>query len=291
MKLTYYPGCSLHGTAREFDESTRAVCRLLGIELRELAGWVCCGATSGHSTSRDLGLAIAGYNLTLTEPGDDLLVPCAACFSRLRAAAVELSEESDAATRVIEALDGRWHGDVKVEHIAGMLASDEMLDTVRQRVRVALTGLRGVPYYGCLVARPPKVTGMAEFEDPRPLDLVMKSIGMEVADWSYKTDCCGGALTLSEREVGERLVNKLFGWALEAGAECIVTACPLCQSNLDTFQEPVEFENSGKKYSLPVFFVTELVALALGAPDTHRWWRRHMIDPAPLLKSKGVIAE
>ena len=151
-----------------------------------------------------------------------------------------------------------------------------------------LTGLAGVAYYGCLSQRPPKVTDAENPENPTSMDNLLRMIGMEVRPWSYKTDCCGASLTLTRTDLVHRLSGNLFEAAEEAGAECLVTDCPLCQSNLDTRQAEIEARR-GKQYNLPVFYVTELMALAFGDRRTAGWWKKHFVDPTPLLQSKGLL--
>ena len=153
-----------------------------------------------------------------------------------------------------------------------------------------LAGLKGVAYYGCLSQRPPKVTDADQPENPVSMDRLLETIGMEVCPWSYKTDCCGASLTLTRLDVIHKLSGDLFEAAQEAGAECLVTDCPMCQSNLDTREGEIEVLR-GKRFDLPVFYVTELIALAFGDRRTSRWWKKHFVDPAPLLRRKGLLAE
>ena len=163
-----------------------------------------------------------------------------------------------------------------------------MISAVRGRVTRPLRGLAGVAYYGCLSQRPPKITDAESPENPMSMDDLMDVIGMEVRPWSYKTDCCGVSLTLTRTDVVRKLSGDLFEAAQEAGAECLVTDCPMCQSNLDTQQTEIEAER-GKRYGLPVFYLTELMALSFGDPRAARWWKKHFVDPRPLLASKGLL--
>jgi len=168
------------------------------------------------------------------------------------------------------------------------LERPELLSTVKRKVARPLVGLLGVPYYGCLSQRPPKVTDAPSPEDPTAMDQLMRAIGMTVQPWSYKTDCCGGSLAMARTDLVCKLSGDLFEAAAEAGAECLVTDCPLCQSNLDTREAQIEADR-GRRYDLPVFYVTELMALAFGDPRTERWWKRHFVDPVPLLRRKNLL--
>jgi heterodisulfide reductase subunit B len=161
----------------------------------------------------------------------------------------------------------------------------EKIATLKKRT---LNGLKVACYYGCLLVRPPKVTGAKNHENPQEMDRLMALIGAEPVPWSYKTDCCGGSLVISRTDIVRRLTQKLFDGALRAGAEAIVVACPLCQSNLDSRQEEISRE-AGKRYNLPVFYFTELIGLAMGHGDAGKWFKRHFVNPAKLLAAKGLV--
>jgi len=283
VEVSYYPGCSLHGMAAEYDESIRAVCETLGVSLVELEDWNCCGASSAHFLDHDLAVRLSARNIAAAErAGLDLLVPCAACFHQTKMAEKEL--QKDAARWIDEPYEGK----VEIYHVNEFFDSPEWIAAIRQKTVKPLAGLAAVPYYGCLSQRPRKVTDAGSPENPVSMDRLLGAIGMEVRKWTYKTDCCGASLTLTRTDLVRKLTGNLFEAAAEAGAECLVTDCPLCQSNLDTNQAEIEAQR-GKQYGLPVFYVTELMALAFGAGNTNRWWKRHFVDPAPLLQKKGLL--
>lgn len=283
MEVSYYPGCSLHGMAAEYDESIRSVCRTLDVSLAELDDWNCCGASSAHFLDEELAVRLSARNMRIAErQGRELLVPCAACFQRLKHADKQLRKDP-----------GRWadepyEGKAAIWHVNDFFHRPELLKIVKQRVTRPLTGLAGVAYYGCLSQRPAKVTDSPSPENPTSMDDLLRALGMEARPWSYKTDCCGGALAMARTDLVRKLSGDLFEAAQEAGAECLVTDCPLCQSNLDTREGEIEAER-GKRYNLPVFYVTELMALAFGAARAGAWWKRHLVDPRPLLAAKGIV--
>ena len=163
-----------------------------------------------------------------------------------------------------------------------------MLQRVKEAVKKPLSGLKVACYYGCLVVRPPKVTGVVNYEDPQGMDELMKAAGAESANWSYKTDCCGGSLVLGRPDVVRRLIGKLLDMTLEAGADCLVTCCPMCQSNLDTGERGLSKE-TGRDYSVPIFYFTELLGLALDLPGVEGWLKRHLVSPRELLSAKGLL--
>ena len=281
MIVSYYPGCSLEGTASEYDESTRAVCQTLGIELEELEDWNCCGASSAHSTDEYLSVALPARNLSIAaKKGFKLVVPCAACYSRFKVA--------QAAQGVAIDVEIPGPDAVEVTHLLDFICEEPNLEKVKEKVVKPLTDLKTVAYYGCLTVRPPKITGAADYEDPTGMDGLMTLVGAQSLPWSYKTDCCGGSLSMSRVDVVIDLVNRLFKMAREAGAECLVTACPMCQANLDTRQREVN-NKYNEDYYLPVFYFTELLGLAFSHPDVSKWLSRHLVDPTKLLHAKGLI--
>ena len=282
MKIAYYPGCALHGTAWEYDQSIRKSCEALGVELQELKDWNCCGASSAHILNEKLSYLLPARNLAIAETdGLDLLVPCAACYNRLKAAQKKAKEENSYQKEL------PLKGNTRIVHINEFFCEQEMVQRIRGQVKKALTGLHPVTYYGCLTARHPRVTGMVHYEDPRGMDCVLEALGTEARPWSYKTDCCGGNLMMTRVDIVKRLSGTLFAEALEAGADCIVTDCPLCQANLDTREKEIARE-AGKEYDLPVFYISELIGLALGL-DAAKWWKRHIVDPRRLLAEKGLM--
>ena len=283
MEVSYYPGCSLHGMATEYDESIRAVCETLDITLAELPDWNCCGASSAHFVDDDLAIRLPARNMAIAErEGRELLVPCSACFQRLKHADKELKEDP------ARWIDGPYEGKATVYHVNEFFDRPELVKSIKEKVSRPLKGLAGVAYYGCLSQRPPKVTDSRSAENPTSMDHLLRAIGMEVRPWSYKTDCCGASLTLTRTDVVRKLSGDLFEAAVEAGAECLVTDCPMCQSNLDTRQSEIEAERD-RRYNLPVFYLTELMALAFGDGRAAAWWKRHFVDPTPLLGGKGLM--
>jgi heterodisulfide reductase subunit B len=271
----YYPGCSLHSTGLEYGLSTQAV-------FEQLPDWNCCGASSAHALNHTLALALPARNLALAqETGRDLVTPCAACFSRLKSADYALRNDSKSRSE-IEALVGFiFSGETEVRPVMAVLFEDFGADRVAAQVKQPLAGLKVVPYYGCLLVRPPAVAGFDDPDEPRVMSALLRAAGAEVKPWSYATDCCGAGLSLSRADVVQDLVGRLVERAREAGAEALVTACPLCQTNLEMRQtvEP----------KMPAFYITELLGLAFGIPAARQWWPKHLVDPRPLLRSAGLV--
>ena len=283
MKVSYYPGCSLHGTAKEYDLSVRSVSRALGIELEEIEDWSCCGATSAHSTNFKLSVALPARDLIAAEKkkDQDVMVPCAACFNRFKTAEHHLRNDPALRAEVEEIVGGRYQGSVAVRNPIDIIANTIGLEVLQEKVVKKLAGLKPVSYYGCLLLRPPEVCRFDDTENPVLLDRILEALGTEVRPWSFKTDCCGGSLTISKTEIVVQMVNRLMAMAREAGANCLVTACPVCMANLDM--------RASVDAGLPVFYFTELAALAMGQEGTEKWFRLHHKDPRPLLKRLDLL--
>jgi len=285
---SYYPGCSQLSSAEEYGISALEVSEALGFRLETLPDWNCCGASSAHMTNHLLAVSLPGRNLARArERGGDLVVVCAACYHNLKKAQDEILGDEKLARRVeaVIGADPRFRG--RIVHLLDVIAEEVGLEGLKERVRRPLEGLKPVSYYGCLMVRP---RGMIESDDPdnpRLMDGLMRALGAEVMNWSYKTDCCGGSLSLTRTDVVVTLVNRLFEAAEEAGANCIVVACPMCLANLEMRQREGKL-SFGLEHDLPVFFFTEMLGLALGLPGAEEWFSRHLIDPLPLLYGAGL---
>lgn len=281
MKFFYYPGCSLEATAKDYDHSARVVCRSLGIELVESKDWCCCGSTSAHSLDRLLSLALPARNIALAqEAGSDLITPCAACFNRLKRADRLLSENEKIRREVEAVVEFRYTGAVKIFSLLEAIVNIYGLEQIAARIKKPLNGLQVVCYYGCLLVRPPEVTNFDRPENPLVMDNLMTALGAEVKMWSYKTECCGAYQGVVNSKFTARLVNTLLAAATEAGAQALVTSCPLCQANLEM--------RRNSSFTLPSFYFTELMAIALGSPVQKIWLNKHLVDPLPLLRSLSL---
>jgi len=284
MRISYYPGCSLKGTARDYEESVRAACSLLDIELCELEDWNCCGATAAHSLSHRAGINLPGRNLVLAEKaGMDMVVPCPLCFNRLKTAEQELlGERKDQYDLSITG------GMIKVWDLADYLSQETILRHMASKLKKELKWLRPVCYYGCMASRPPRVTGESDYENPMSMDRILECLGAEVIQWSYKTDCCGASHLVARPDIVFELVGKLFREADRAGANCIVVSCQMCQANLDLHQDKI-IKQIGADFYFPVFYFTELIGLALAHKDTGKWLKRHFVDPKRLIREQDEV--
>ena len=281
MRYSYYPGCSAHSTGLEYTLSTEATLRQLDVELEEIEGWNCCGASSAHALNHRLALTLPARNLALAQKaGGDLLIPCAACYNRLKGAELALRSNSEARAEIEADVGFNFTGQVRIRPLLAILHEDFGPQRVAAETRRPLSGLKVVPYYGCLLVRPPRVAQFDDPDDPRLMASLLRAAGAEVMPWSHATDCCGAGLSLPRSDAVYRLVGRLAERAREADAEALVTACPLCQVNLE-MRQPA-------RPRLPAFYFTELLGLAFDLPEARRWWPKHLIDPRPLLRSHNL---
>ena len=288
MKFAYYPGCALHSTAREYDMSARAVCQALGIELEEIPGWICCGASSAHMTSELLSLALPVSTLVSSqELGLDTAVCCAACYSRLRVADwVMSSGDYRRVDNVDELVGSRYRGEVNVRHLLEIIATEYGLDALREKVTVDLSGLKVAAYYGCLLVRPPEVVAFDDPENPTVMDELIMALGAEAVEWSYKIECCGASLGLTTRtDVVLKLGRDILQSAASAGADALLVACPLCQANLDLREAQIN-KRYGTDFDLPIMYFTQLIGLALGIPPKELGLGKLIVSPKKLLTAK-----
>ncbi len=280
---SYYPGCSLSSTAREYDVSTRLVFKNLGLDLQELADWNCCGASAAKGTNHLLGLALPGRVLQQAEEKSlPLTTPCPECYSRLRFAAHEMKDES-VRRQVSEVLEKDLQNNVVVEPTLKIIWEYEG----DLHLKKSLAGLKAVAYYGCLFVRPKAVADFDDEENPRSMDDIVARLGVEMLDWSFRSECCGAYLSIPKPEVAYRLVYRILRGAKQGGAECVGVACPLCQANLDTRQKTVEARYK-ESMGLPIIYFTQLMGLAMGYSPEELLLDKHLTDPLPLLRSKGL---
>lgn len=276
---SYYPGCSLHGTAKEYDRSLRLVAGKLGLELQEIPDWNCCGATAAHSTDELLGLALPARNLMLAAvSGRPVLAPCAMCFNRMKVTQHELRDPARRAA--VERLLGESEKTGFWPEVLSLLqafAGDEMLAAVEGAVVRPLEGLKVACYYGCLLVRPAEIVQPDSVENPQTMDRLVAKLGAEALDWPFKTECCGASLALARTDIVLALGRRLLSMARDVGADCIVTACPMCHSNLDTRQGQIK-ARFGESFDMPILYITELMGLAFGFSPKELWLDKHLTD-------------
>ena len=284
--VAYYPGCSLHSTAGEFDGSARAVAEALDLAIIEPDGWVCCGSSAAHRIDPELATELPMKNLALIEQSGfkEVTMPCAACFNRHKAAQYEIRHDAEHKSLVDDAIGYEYQDSVQVNTLTETILKHVGAEGVRARVKKPLEGLRVVAYYGCLLTRPPRVTEAEHPENPTDMDELLAALGAEVVDWSYKTVCCGAAHALTRPDIVRTLSGNLVHHAREVEADAIAVACPLCHMNLDTRQMQIKYTEP-----MPILYFTQLMALALGLPEKAMAFKKNVVDPRPLLAAHDLL--
>ncbi|HEY3411658.1 MAG TPA: CoB--CoM heterodisulfide reductase iron-sulfur subunit B family protein [Armatimonadota bacterium] len=287
MTIGYYPGCSLEGTAREYDESVRLTAGALDIELKEVDDWSCCGATSAHSVNHLLSLALPARNLALAESAghDAVLAPCAACYNRLARASHEVATDSELAAKMPKIIGRPFANSVKVRTVVDVLR--EAIPSIKAKATKPLDGMKVACYYGCLLMRPPEVSGSDDPENPTCMEDVAKAAGAQPVSWNLRLECCGGSMSVPRTGSVVRLGRAILADARAAGAEALVVACPMCHSNLDFRQSAMA--NRGEA-PMPVFYISQLVGLALGLPAKELGLDRHFVSVRSLLDNRPAAA-
>jgi heterodisulfide reductase subunit B len=291
MKYHYYPGCSLEGTAREYDQSARALLAALGVQLSVIDGWTCCGASAAEATSALLALALPARNLALAErqaEAMDVLVPCSACYLNLKTAAEKTRTDALLAAQINAVLGAEQlhlQGRLRVRHLLDVLTTDLGAAAVRAKVVRPLTGLRIAPYYGCQCLRP-----YADFDDPeRPtsMDPLIRAAGAEVFPWQMGGRCCGASHMSTQHDVGIALVAGILEAA--RGAAAIVTVCPMCQMNLEAFQGAAG-RAAGNDLHINILYLPQLIGLAVGLDASVLGLRLNLAFDNALIRSIPVAA-
>ena len=283
-EIGYYPGCSLHSMAEEFDRSTRAVIEALGLKPVEPDGWVCCGSTPAHRVDERLATRLPLESLVLLEQEglDEVALPCAACFNRFRAAVRHLRDDAELRADLEGEMGITYHDGVEVLSLLELIERRVGAEAVRARVTQPLQGLRVACYYGCLLTRPPSITGAEDAEYPMAMDRLMQSLGAEPVPWDAKVSCCGASLALTNLDIVLGMSRAILENARARGADVVAVACPLCHSNLDTRQAKM-----GLADPMPVLYFTQLMAVAFDMA-AQAALSRNLTDPRPVLEKRGI---
>ena len=276
-KFTYYPGCSSLGSASHLDQSLRAIAPELDIELEELDDWNCCGASVGHIEGGSLpNTALTGRNLAnaQSQGPQDIMTGCAACYLNTHGANEKIKADVAQRKRVNEALsaaDLSYDEDLQVRHACEVIVNEVGIDKVKERVTNPLTGLKVAGYVGCQTVRPFANTDAGgrydTYDDPEFLDNFIEACGAEAVDYDVKTACCGGSVSVMSPDKTLHLIKKIVEEAVDAGADVIATPCPLCQTNVEMYQDAINKE-FGTDFNIPVMFYSQLMAVAFGMDGT-----------------------
>lgn len=291
----FYPGCSMEASAGSYNESLMAIHEMLGLELNEIHDWNCCGATEYLSLSLTPAYALIARNLAQASKqangSHTVVASCSACYLNLVKADHFMQERPTLGQKVNQALDaGGLHydpGTLEIRHLLDVIINDVGLDTVKSKVVKPLQGLRVAPYLGCMVPRPDYSNRWSDHEHPMELDHLLKALGAEVIDFPLKTHCCGGHMPQISPSTAFELMRRLIHSATEYKADLMVTVCPMCQLNLDAYQNEMNhFLHTN--YQMPIVFFTQLMGLAFGIEAKKLGFGKEIVDARPALARIGI---
>ncbi|MBP1640162.1 MAG: heterodisulfide reductase subunit [Bacteroidetes bacterium] len=274
--IGFYPGCSLKGSSSEYAQSVLAVAKAFDIELQEIQDWNCCGSTAAHNLNKELALSLSARILALSEKQGltEVVVPCAACYNRLTVTQHELNNDAALKQRVCDIIDMPIKGNLQILNVMQMI-DKYVADRLEEKVTTPF-GHKVACYYGCLLVRPHNILQFDRLEDPQSMDILMKRSGAEPIEWGFKTECCGAGFSVSRTDVVAKLSGNIVKDAADRGAEAIIVACPMCQSNLD-MRRPQINEYLKQKIDIPVIYITQAIGLAVGLSPKEVGLQKHFV--------------
>ena len=285
MKLGYYPGCALHGSSNDYEQSVRACLAALDVTLQEIDEWICCGATAAHSLNHKLAVALPARNLALAQKQgcQEMLAPCPMCSGQLLRAQTAIAADEHLRAEMVSIVEGPLDATPQVLNVIQVFQKIGAA-ALKSAVKTPLTDLKPACYYGCLLVRPPAVVDFDDAEQPESMETIVSALGAKPVAWNMKTECCGAGMTMASPETVLELGNRILANAAAHGANCLAVACPMCHVNLDMKQAAIQ-EFAGARYELPVYYLTDLVGMALGLSAADLGTDRHFVTAAAAKES------
>ncbi len=277
MELGYYPGCALHGTSNDYEDSVRACLKALGVGLKEVSDWICCGATAAHSINHKLSIALPARNLALAERDGfgEILAPCPMCSMELLKASEAMKADGALRQEMGRIVELPCEGRTSVLNLIQVFQRVG-IEKIKAAVKKPLEGLKAACYYGCLLTRPPETLRFDDCERPSSMEAVVTALGGAAVEWNYKTECCGAGMTMANEDIVLDLSHKILTDAAAHGANCVVVACPMCHVNLDMKQADIERRYS-VRHGMTIYYLSDLVGRALGLSDDALGISRHFV--------------
>jgi heterodisulfide reductase subunit B2 len=277
MEFGYYPGCALHGSSSDYEQSVRACLDLLDVRLRELNDWICCGATAAHCINHQLSLALPARNLALAERDGyaELLAPCPMCSMELIKTEQIVRNDEAARRNLSQVIELPIEGTTDVLNLIQIFQRIGA-EKIKSMVKRSLSDLKAACYYGCLLTRPPEALRFDDCEHPSSMETLIEALGASTVDWNYKTECCGAGLTMANESTVLELSHKILDNAAAHGANCVVVACPMCHVNLDMKQDDIERRYS-VRHNMMIYYLSDLVGMALGLSEHQLGVDRHFV--------------
>jgi succinate dehydrogenase / fumarate reductase cytochrome b subunit len=292
-RVAYYKGCLASLSAKELDSSTQALAPKVGLDLVELEAVTCCGAGDIHEAEPDYYLHLNSRILAYAEAAecDTLLTICNVCTLNLRQANWQLKNDEALRTRVSDNLQRvgvpPYSGNVEVRHLLWEIAEGDGYELLKQVAHKGLKGLRVAPFYGCQILRPSKLLGFEDPDRPWSLERIIEACGGEAVDYPAKIKCCGFPIIAAREETALGELIQPIEQAKEAGADVMVTPCPLCHLSLDAWQSKLRAA-TGKDFRMPILHLSQLVGVAAGLEESELKFKRHVVSVAPVLEKLEV---
>jgi succinate dehydrogenase / fumarate reductase cytochrome b subunit len=292
-KVAYYKGCLASLSAKELDISTQALAPKLGIELVELESVTCCGAGDIHEAEPDFYLHLNARILGNAEATgtDTLMTICNVCTLNLRQANWQLRNDEALRARVNENLKAvgspTYSGEVEVKHLLWMIAEGEGFELLKGVAHKGLKGLKVAPFYGCQILRPSKLLGFEDPDKPSSLERIIEACGGEPIDYPAKIKCCGFPIIQAREDVALGELIQPIEQAIEAGADAMVTPCPLCHLSLDAWQGKLEAA-TGRELGMPILHLSQLIGVAAGFEASKLKFKRHVVPVTDVIEKLSV---
>ncbi len=288
MQYAYFPGCSALSTGISYTKSTGYVAQKIGLELKEIDDWSCCGTSAAHMTNEDLSYALPARSLALSEaqmPDLDVVAPCTGCYSALKRAAWYAGQSEEAREHICELIEMDYQAKAQVKSLLEIMVEPEKIDLIVGALQKNLGGLKLACYYGCTQVRPAEIVNFENVENPLAMEKLLDACGASCIDWAFKTECCGASNHVISPAAARSATARIFANAAASGADAIVTSCPLCWLNLDMREQLINNETNSN-YNLPVYYFTELIAMCLGASAEEAGLQHHFVMANTLLEEK-----
>ena len=276
MRIGFYPGCSLEGSSKEYCDSLFAVAEKCNVTLEEIKDWNCCGASAAHNLNHELAIALPARTLALAEKQGltEIVVPCAACYSRMATSKNEISSNVATRQKIEKHIDLKLSADIKILTVFEFLQT-YIFPVVDEHI-VNKLNQKAACYYGCLYSRPKETAAIEQIENPMEMDVVMAKAGATPVEWAFKTECCGAGFTMSRTDIVAKLSGKIIEDAADRGAESIIVACPMCHVNLD-MRRPEIKKQINKDINIPVLFITQALGLSMGISADRLGLNKHYV--------------
>ena len=288
MQYAYFPGCSSKSSAISYTKSTNFVAEKIGLELKEIDDWSCCGTSAAHMTNEDLSCALPARSLALSEaqmPGLDVVAPCTGCYSSLKRTNWYARSSEEARQHICELIEMDYQAKAEVKSLLEIMVEPEKIQLVVDALQNTLQEMKLACYYGCTQVRPAEIVKFENPENPMAMEKLLDACGASCIDWAFKTECCGASNHVISPAAARSATARIFANAAACGAEALVTSCPLCWLNLDMREQQINNETKSN-YNLPVFYFTELLALCMGASATEAGLQHHFVDAKTFIEEK-----